>query len=50
MLLIGIYCCGLVLMVVIKRGDCFVNYDIVFVFFEVNVDKIVWCWLKEDKW
>lgn len=38
----GMYCCGLVLVCVIKEGDLSIKYDVFFVFVEVNVDVVDW--------
>ena len=44
----GIYCCGPVSLLAIKRGEVHLPYDGRFVFAEVNADKVYWV-VNEDR-
>lgn len=45
---LGVFCCGLVFVNVVKCGEVYLFYDIVFVFVEVNVDKVYWVVFDDD--
>lgn len=45
---LGVFCCGFVLLKVVKKGEVYFFYDIVFVFVEVNGDCVYWNVKKFD--
>lgn len=47
---LDIFCCGFVLVVVIKIGNCKILYDFFFVFAEVNFDVIRWEYVNKLIW